>query len=141
VAGLTTIETLMQGTTGDDRRRLVMEHRRLLAAIDTRRGDYYVGFDDTPASLVADAGVVAKQAHDASLLIVGDGAAALCAALKQNGIDAEPAAASTTPDPAALAALALHRGIDYWRARNDREGLPRPLYLRPADVTLPGTAR
>jgi tRNA threonylcarbamoyladenosine biosynthesis protein TsaB len=46
------------------------------------------------------------------------------------------------PDPAALAKLALMRGIEGWRVRNRAEGLPRPLYLRGVNITTPdGTRR
>ena len=139
LAGLTTIETLLAGATVADRSQLQAEHRRLVAALDTHRGDYYVGFDDASAPFVAAAAAIAIRAADGALLIIGDGAPSLCDALLRSGIDSRPAAGPATPDPAVLASLALLRGTDNWRAANRRDGMPRPLYLRSADVTLPGT--
>ena len=45
------------------------------------------------------------------------------------------------PDPLIIARLAAAGGADAWRARNAREGLPRPLYLRGVNITLPDGAR
>ena len=47
----------------------------------------------------------------------------------------------TVPDPVILARLAAQVGPAGWRARNGREGLPRPLYLRGVNITLPDGAR
>ena len=45
------------------------------------------------------------------------------------------------PDVVVLGRLALEAGIDAWSERNRREGLPRPLYLRGVNITLPDGAR
>ena len=45
------------------------------------------------------------------------------------------------PDPVALARLASDVGVDAWRTRNAQQGLPRPLYLRGVNITLPDGAR
>jgi tRNA threonylcarbamoyladenosine biosynthesis protein TsaB len=45
------------------------------------------------------------------------------------------------PDPVTMARLAADAGVEVWRARNKREGLPRPLYLRGVSITLPDGAR
>jgi tRNA threonylcarbamoyladenosine biosynthesis protein TsaB len=45
------------------------------------------------------------------------------------------------PDAGTIARLALHDGIERWRERNRAEGLPRPLYLRGVNITLPDGAR
>jgi tRNA threonylcarbamoyladenosine biosynthesis protein TsaB len=140
LAGLTTIETLLAGATTADRQSMQTQRRRLLAAIDTHRGDYYVGFEGAPALLVADTTLIAAHAAADALLVVGDGAASLCEALVEHGIDARPGGGPTTPDARVLARLALCRGVDSWRTANGRTGMPRPLYLRPADVTLPKSA-
>jgi len=136
LAGLTTIETLLAAATAADRRLMQTQQRRLLAALDTHRGDYYIGFDDAPAPRVADASLIAAQTNRA-LLVIGDGAPTLCATLERSGIDAQPAEGPATPDAGVLAGLALQRGIDHWRTTNGSDGMPGPLYLRPADVTLP----
>ena len=136
LAGLTTIETLLASASAADRKRAQTQQRRLLAALDTHRGDYYIGFDGAPAPRVADVSLIATQASGA-LLVLGDSSATLCAALAQSGIDAQPASGPTSPDAGVLARLALQRGVDHWRTANGRDGMPKPLYLRPADVTLP----
>ncbi len=45
------------------------------------------------------------------------------------------------PDPAVVARLALESGVEAWRVRNRTEGLPRPLYLRGVNITMPDGAR
>jgi len=139
LAGLTTIDILLAGATVADRSQLQARRLRLMAAIDTHRGDYYAGFDDSPAPFVATAAAIAVRAAGSALLIIGDGAPSLAGALARSGVDAQPAAGPATPDPAMLASQALLRGVDNWRTANGRDGMPRPLYLRPADVTLPKT--
>jgi tRNA threonylcarbamoyladenosine biosynthesis protein TsaB len=141
LAGVTTIETLLAGATDDDRARLRNEDRVLMAAIDTRRGDFYVGFEDAPLPGIAGADDIVRHAAGRKLLVVGDGAIHLCDGLTLRGIDAVMAAAPATPDAVALARLAGRRKIGEWRAANAREGMPRPLYLRPADVTATRSAR
>jgi tRNA threonylcarbamoyladenosine biosynthesis protein TsaB len=136
LAGLTTTDTLLAGVAAADCGRAHQQGRRLMAAIDTHRGDYYAAFGDAPSPFIADAAQVASLCAGRSLLIVGDGAASLCAALAAAGIDALPAPPAT-PDAKAIARLALLRGIDHWRTANHRDGMPRPLYLRPAEVSLP----
>jgi tRNA threonylcarbamoyladenosine biosynthesis protein TsaB len=137
VAGLTTIEVLLAGATVADQSQLQTQGRRLLAALDTHRGDYYAGFDDgTP--FVATAEAIATRGPG-PLLLIGDGAPSLCGALAGLGIDARPAAGPATPDPTVLASRALLRGADHWRTTNGRDGMPRPLYLRAAGVTVPRT--
>ena len=72
-------------------------------------------------------------------LVVGTGAKALADDLLAAGIDAIVEEAA--PDPVTLARLAGDAGIDAWRTRNPSEGLPRPLYLRGVNITLPDGAR
>ena len=67
------------------------------------------------------------------------GAEALAPQLVAAGVDAM--AEEALPDPVALARLAVDAGVEAWRARNAREGLPRPLYLRGVNITLPDGAR
>jgi tRNA threonylcarbamoyladenosine biosynthesis protein TsaB len=55
------------------------------------------------------------------------------------GVDA--VAEEALPDPVIIARLAADAGVAAWRARNAREGLPRPLYLRGVNITLPDGAR
>lgn len=140
LAGLTTIETLLAGATDGDRIRLRAERRRLVAAIDTHRGDYYAGFEDPAPPFVADAAGMAGCAADGPLMVIGDGAAALCAALLQAGHDATAAEGPTLPDAAVVARLAMRRDAEHWAGINRSDGMPRPLYLRAAAVTAPKSA-
>jgi len=54
---------------------------------------------------------------------------------------AQAVAQLALPDAAVIARLALADGVDHWRERNRAEGLPRPLYLRGVNITLPDGAR
>ena len=72
-------------------------------------------------------------------LIVGMEVAPLVASLQAAGIDA--VAQQEPPDPVVLGRRALLEGVESWRARNHAEGLPRPLYLRGVNITLPDGAR
>lgn len=140
VAGLTTIDALLAGATAMSQEQSQPRRRRVLAAIDTHRGDYYVGFDGASELLVADVTLIAIRAATESVLVVGDGATSLCPALMQRGVDALPVPGPTAPDARVLARLALRHDVEHWRVANRRDGMPRPLYLRPADVTLPKAA-
>ncbi|HJQ55563.1 MAG TPA: tRNA (adenosine(37)-N6)-threonylcarbamoyltransferase complex dimerization subunit type 1 TsaB [Vineibacter sp.] len=132
LAGLTTIEALIAAAA--DRRPLHDRQRHLVAAVDTRRGDYYVGFEDAPTPRIADAAAIASRLEAGPVLIAGDGAASLCPLLARAGIDAIAANESDTVDPVVLARLALRNDVDQWRAANRRDGMPRPLYLRAAEA-------
>ena len=63
----------------------------------------------------------------------------LAAQLVAAGVDA--IAEEALPDPVVLARLAIDAGVEAWRARNRPDGLPRPLYLRGVNITLPDGAR
>ena len=127
VAGIGTADALAAGVPASEQ-----GERPILVAIDGKRADLFVqAFDARLAPLGP---VAAMMPEDAARLLpgppllVGDGAARL-AALMPGAI---PSAAPSRPDPAVLAELA---------ARRFAEGTalaPEPLYLRSADVTLPG---
>jgi tRNA threonylcarbamoyladenosine biosynthesis protein TsaB len=72
-------------------------------------------------------------------VIVGAEADALALALGAQGIDA--AAHATLPSASTIARLAVADGVEVWRVRNRTEGLPRPLYLRGVNITLPDGVR
>ena len=65
--------------------------------------------------------------------------APLVAALTATGTDA--IGDDAAPDPVMLARLALRESVEAWRVRNREEGMPRPLYLRGVNITLPDGAR
>jgi tRNA threonylcarbamoyladenosine biosynthesis protein TsaB len=111
--------------------------RRLLVALDSRRGDAFVQlfegdaavrgpepviFADLPRWLAGDGG---------PLLVAGDAAAPAVAALAAAGLDAAAAPGASAIDAAAMLRLAAER----WR-RGERPPPPAPLYLRAPSVTL-----
>ena len=132
LAGITTTAVLLaQGASRD---------RLGVAAIDSRLGDWFCAIGD------GDAAPFVSSAHDLAVRIgrrpcrvVGSGAEMLARELVAAGIDA--LAEEAVPDAVTLARLAANSGIDVWRSRNAEEGLPRPLYLRGVNITLPDGAR
>ncbi|MCA0301044.1 MAG: tRNA (adenosine(37)-N6)-threonylcarbamoyltransferase complex dimerization subunit type 1 TsaB [Proteobacteria bacterium] len=112
--------------------------RPVVAAVDSRLGDWFCALPGSPP-FVAGASSLAERLPGRTVHLVGGGLAPLAAALGDLGLDV--AAQETTPDPEVLARLALATGAAAWRARNQAEGLPRPLYLRGVNVTLPDGAR
>jgi tRNA threonylcarbamoyladenosine biosynthesis protein TsaB len=132
LAGITTTAVLLAQAASRD--------RLVIAAIDSRLGDWFcaIGEDDA-APFVTSARDLAVRIAGRPCLVVGTGAKALADDLLAAGSDA--IVEEAVPDPVALARLAGDVGVDAWRARNEREGLPRPLYLRGVNITLPDGAR
>ncbi len=132
LAGITTTAVLLAQAASRD--------RLVVAAIDSRLGDWFcaVGNGDAAPFVSSTHGLAARIAGR-PCLVVGTRAATLADDLVAAGIDAMSEEA--VPDPVALARLAVAAGIDAWRHRNAREGLPRPLYLRGVNITLPDGAR
>lgn len=131
VAGVTSFAAIAHGVPGAER-----AGRSLLVAVDSRRAEPYLqrfGPDlepvGEPAMLPADAvaGWLADWT-DAPLLVAGDGAGTLRDALAGRPGTAV-AEGSGIPDAAVVAALGAMAG--------DTGAPPRPLYIRPPDVTLP----
>jgi tRNA threonylcarbamoyladenosine biosynthesis protein TsaB len=118
--------------------------RLVIAAIDSRLGDWFCalreqGGEGEPTPFVAAAPELASRSSGRPCLVVGFGAQTLVAQLVAAGVDA--LAEEALPDPVVIARLAAEVGGDAWRARNARQGLPRPLYLRGVNITLPDGAR
>ena len=116
--------------------------RAVVAAIDSRLGDWFCAIaegEEEPVPFVAAAPELALRLAGRACLVVGSGTQALVQKLVVAGIDA--VAEEALPDPVILARLAADAGVEAWRARNAREGLPRPLYLRGVNITLPDGAR
>lgn len=113
--------------------------RLVVAAVDTRLGDWFATIGDDPAPFAATDGDLAARLGGDKCLIVGKDVAPLVASLQAAGVDA--IAREGPPDPVILGRVALLDGVDAWRARNRAEGLPRPLYLRGVNITLPDGAR
>ena len=128
LAGLPTTSVLLaQGGRKD---------RLVVAAIDSRLGDWFCAFSEGESQpFIASTTGLAERLAGRPSLIVGAEAATLAASLE--GAEALPA----SPDPAVLATLVAADGVEGWRTRNREEGLPRPLYLRGVSITMPDGAR
>lgn len=132
LAGITTTAVLLAQATSRD--------RLVIAAIDSRLGDWFCALGEGDATpFVSSARDLAGRIARRSCLVAGVGAKMLADDLGAAGIDA--IAEEAVPDPVALARLAADAGIEAWRTRNAKEGLPRPLYLRGVNITLPDGAR
>jgi tRNA threonylcarbamoyladenosine biosynthesis protein TsaB len=132
LAGMATTSVLLtQASTTD---------RQVVAAVDSRLGDWFcaIGGGERPPFVTGAEQLVACL-DGRPCLVVGHGLAPLASSLAAAGIDAMVCEA--LPDPVILGRLALATGVEAWRARNRREGLPRPLYLRGVNITLPDGAR
>jgi tRNA threonylcarbamoyladenosine biosynthesis protein TsaB len=120
------------------------QERVVLAAVDSHLGDWFCAIgtegDDRPGTPFAtDAAELLAKLCGRRCLVVGSQAMQLAARLVELGLDAEGQEA--LPDPVVLARLAVAEGIEGWRSRNRTEGLPRPLYLRGVNITLPSGER
>jgi len=132
LAGITTTAVLLAQAAARD--------RLVIAAIDSRLGDWFCAIGEGDAApFVSSARDLAVRLAGRPCLVVGAGAKMLVDDLEAAGVDA--IAEEAVPDPVTLAHLAGDAGIDAWRGRNAEEGLPRPLYLRGVNITLPGGAR
>ena len=132
LAGITTTAVLLAQVAACD--------RLVIAAIDSRLGDWFCALGEGDAApFVTSARDLAVRVAGRPSLVVGTGAKALADDLLAAGIDT--IIEEAVPDPVALARLAGDMGVNGWRARNAQEGLPRPLYLRGVNITLPDGAR
>ncbi|MBV8393209.1 MAG: tRNA (adenosine(37)-N6)-threonylcarbamoyltransferase complex dimerization subunit type 1 TsaB [Alphaproteobacteria bacterium] len=108
----------------------------VVAAIDTHLGDWYCAIragavhGEGRMPFLATTESLRHRLQDEPALIVGAEADALASALGAEAVQA-------LPDPIVLARLAERDGGEAWRVRNRTEGLPRPLYLRGVNITLP----
>ena len=109
-------------------------HRLVVAAIDSRLGDWFCALNEG-APFVASTEELGRRLQGRPSLIVGPQADTLAMSLP-NAV-----AQVTLPDPVIIARLALDKGVEPWRMQNRADGLPRPLYLRGVSVTLPDGAR
>jgi tRNA threonylcarbamoyladenosine biosynthesis protein TsaB len=126
-------------TTSVLRAQAVARDRLVVAAIDSRLGDWFCAIGEEAAPFAATATELTERLRGNASVIVGPDVGPLVAQLAAAGVDAVAEIASV--DPVVVVRLGLAPGIDAWRARNESEGLPRPLYLRGVSVTLPDGAR
>jgi tRNA threonylcarbamoyladenosine biosynthesis protein TsaB len=129
IAGVATPEALAAGIPTAER-----GSRPVIVAIDSKRADLFVQpFDPGLKPIAAVTALPAEQAArlaGETPLLVGDAAPRLLPFVPGAMLSAAP----PRPDPAALARLAA-------RLSEEGRALPaEPLYLRPADVTLPAAA-
>jgi tRNA threonylcarbamoyladenosine biosynthesis protein TsaB len=132
LAGVTTCEAVAAAVSPAERDGL---HRAcpLLVCIDGKRADLFVQPFDADLIPLAEPDAVMPEdlarRYPGPLLLVGDGAARLAAAMPWARLSTAPAFA----DARIVARLALRR-------HEENRALPaQPLYLRPPDVTLAGT--
>ena len=134
VIGLTTLEVVAAAHAAE----AVMD-RPLLVALDAKRADVYCQLFDTAAAPIGEPRAILPAAlsswlPEGPVALAGDGAAPVAAALAAAGRDIRRLAGHDRPEAAALARLAAER----WRRGAPPAGsLPRPLYLRSPDVSLP----
>jgi tRNA threonylcarbamoyladenosine biosynthesis protein TsaB len=107
--------------------------RALLVALDTKRDDFYLQLftaDGPGEPFLATAAAANAWLPPAPLLLAGDAAPRLALALAGREIAvADDVIQARAEDVARLAAAAFHPGIAV--------APPRPLYLRPPDITKP----
>jgi tRNA threonylcarbamoyladenosine biosynthesis protein TsaB len=128
LAGITTTEALLAEAGPSD--------RLAVAAIDSHLGDWFCALGEGDrAPFLASTEALATRIDGRPCRVVGPQADALAPVL------ANALAQVALPDAGTIARLALHDGIERWRERNRAEGLPRPLYLRGVNITLPDGAR
>jgi tRNA threonylcarbamoyladenosine biosynthesis protein TsaB len=128
LAGITTTAALLAQADASE--------RLAVAAIDSHLGDWFCALGEgTRAPFLASTVALAERVDGRPCRIIGPQADVLSLAL------ANAVAQVTLPDAETVARLALLEGVERWRERNSAEGLPRPLYLRGVNITLPDGAR
>ena len=137
IVGVTTLEALAHGVD-----RAALEGRRLVAALDARRGEVYAQvFDGDLAPLgepqAATPDAVAACLPTGRLALVGDGAPLIAAELDGRAGDVSQLDAPRLPDAAVIAALVARRfaGPDI----EFPSTAPAPLYLRSSGAREPGS--
>jgi tRNA threonylcarbamoyladenosine biosynthesis protein TsaB len=135
LASCSTFEAVLENLSSRQRQANGVD---LILAVDSRRDEIFLAMGDSqPARIMRpDDAVAALPVGFYGL--AGDGASLVRVAFAAAGREKEIAFSDERPPLAANFAKALlARGVSYWQARNHSDGMPRPLYLREADVTLP----
>jgi tRNA threonylcarbamoyladenosine biosynthesis protein TsaB len=128
LAGITTTATLLAQASSTD--------RLSVAAIDSHLGDWFCAIGDGDrAPFLASTAALADRLEDRPCIVIGPQADLLAPAL------GHAEAQLALPEAVTVARLALAEGLEHWRERNRTAGLPRPLYLRGVNITLPDGAR
>lgn len=133
--GISTLDAVAAGVGASEG-----DGARVLAAIDSKRGDIYAQVF-SGAQPVTEAQAVQPEnladylnagKKDGPVVVVGDAAARAVAALGAAGVTAVASVAPSAPDARTVAAMAAAR----WPAEIPAGAL-RPLYLRPPDAIVP----
>jgi tRNA threonylcarbamoyladenosine biosynthesis protein TsaB len=120
---------------------LCSQQAEIILAIDSRRDEIFLRQAATARTWIATPAQAAADLPPARYALAGDGAEMLRAAFAAAGRAGEIATQDDRPPVAAnFAASLAAAGAEHWRQENGRAGMPRPLYLREADVTLPKPA-
>lgn len=129
--GVSTLEAIAEGmdwkTAAD---------RKLLVALDTKRGDYYAqSFVEsrpvTPPAIATAAACRDIAVAGQVLMLAGDSCETLAAVFRQSGIEVDVMAAPPHPSAGRVASLAAGR----WLAGERPRIPPSPVYLRAAATT------
>lgn len=136
--GVTTLEAIADGVGELRRAGVVPAAWPLLVGLDTKRRDFYgqaFTADGPPLGppSVGGADMIAAPLASGSVLVAGDGAAALAEAVSRAGGRAIEVSECRYPGAAAVARLAAAR----WRRGERPPSPPSPLYLRAADTGPP----
>lgn len=137
IVGVTTLEALAHGVARESR-----AGRPVMAVLDARRGEVYgqafaadLAPLDPPRALAPMAAAAMLPAGP--VVLVGDGAEMVLAALAGPRRDVTIAATPRLPDAVHVAALAASR---FAADDGSPRAAPRPLYLRPPGARLPAGA-
>jgi tRNA threonylcarbamoyladenosine biosynthesis protein TsaB len=115
--------------------------RRTILAIDSRREEIFLRDLAADRTWIARPDDAVATLPNGTYTLAGDAAPMMHQAFEAAGRAGEIAAQDDRPPVAAHFAVMLAAfGADQWRKRNRDDGMPRPLYLREADVTMPKPA-
>lgn len=135
LVGLTTLEVVAAAQAPDG--------LPLLVALNSKRSDVYAQLFDASGAALSPPQAILPEAVPALLpageiALAGDGSAPVAVVLLEAGLDFRQMPGTGRPDAEVLARLAAARYSDGTRTALPPIGaLPRPLYLRAPDVTLP----
>lgn len=129
--GVTTLEAVAAGVPETER-----QGAQILVTLDAKRADIYAQLFTADLSPLGEPlavlpGDLADRLDQGPIVVAGDAAETVSEALIAAGIEARVSGAPAVPDAALIAAIAESRGTP---GRGEKP--PRPLYLRPPDVTI-----
>ncbi len=116
--------------------------RRLLVALDTKRGDFYTQLflesrAVTPPAILSDTACLNLAVAGHGLMLAGDSCEILAATFSRDGIEVDVLAMPPHPTAGQVAGLAAGR----WSAGERPQAPPSPVYLRSAATAGSGSGR